>query len=172
MFLGKGVSIAQAGSDTTSGYELTQDIGLPLLSFLGGYLLSAWDRIRGSRRQTENMRVILSKELADNYRRLSGLWSPSDTLDEIARDSTRIELIASRCEELSFAVYEQFLGRMDNLKRIELDRFFEAYHTQRQAKQTAIEFLSALDKARQNGDYQPVRAGGGGGDLCRGHGSG
>lgn len=156
MFLGKGVPIAQAGSDTTSGYELIKDIGLPLLSFLGGYLLSAWDRIRGSRRQTENMRVILSKELADNYRRLSGLWSPSDTLDEIARDPTRIELIASRCEELSSAVYEQFLGRMDNLKRIELDRFFEAYHIQRQAKQTAIEFSSALEKARQNGDYQQV----------------
>jgi hypothetical protein len=128
-------------------WDILKDVLLPLLTFAAGYFLSTWDRTRESRRQVDNMRTILFKELEDNYGRVDSLWPPSNDLAEAA---PRTDILARKSLEFSFSVYDQYLGQMSSLKADELDKVFDAYHMMRQANVAGAAFVAAVTEPRED----------------------
>jgi hypothetical protein len=116
---------------------------LPVVTFVLGYLLSLETRRRETKRQLSNIRGILLKELKEDYRALVQVWPPADDPDAAIAHP---ELVAQLCARLSSAVYDEFLGRLDGLKRSELEAAYDAYSQVTELARRSTEYLEARDR--------------------------
>jgi hypothetical protein len=96
---------------------------LPVATFVAGFWLSAWQR--GSERKTAllNMRSILRRELAANYRVLMQLSATAEAADGPAEHPL---LVMRNMTRLSTRVYDQYLGRLDQLAPDEVSAVYDA----------------------------------------------
>ena len=120
---------------------------LPLLSvvtFVAGYLLSNLDRFRESRRKLRNLKMILFKKMSENYKTLNKLVP----LDENALpDPTLVAVFAQR---FSFAVYDRYLDRLDQLRTDDLSTVYEACVMLKGLQLDGTAFLAASRAADTN----------------------
>ena len=93
---------------------------LSVVTFVAGYLLSNLDRFRESRRKLRNLRMILFKEMSENYKILNKLVP----LDENALPDPA--LVAVFAQRFSFSVYDRYLDRLDQLRTDDLSKVYEA----------------------------------------------
>jgi hypothetical protein len=94
---------------------------VPILTFIGGYLLSNIDKFRESRRKLRNMKRILFKEMSEIYKQLNPVVG---TNKEIFPDPV---LICLASQKFSFAIYDKYLDKIDALRTKQLEKLYDAY---------------------------------------------
>jgi hypothetical protein len=110
---------------------------LPVVTFIAGYLLSIFDRLRESRRKLRNMKMIVCKEMSENYKLLNQVV-PSNK-----DDSAHPDPIAQMAQRFSFAVYERYLDRLDQLPTEDLGKIYDAGAALKDLQSKADAFLAA-----------------------------
>jgi len=110
---------------------------LPVFTFIGGYLLSSFDRIRESRRKLRNLKVILFKEMSQNFKLLN-VVAPNDS-----KELPDPYLVAMMAQRFSFLVYDRYLDRLDSLRADELNRIYDACVSLKGFQNDGAAFLSA-----------------------------
>ena len=93
---------------------------LSVLTFVAGYFLSSLDRFRESHRKLRNMKMILCKEMSENYKLLNQIV-PKDK-----NQRPNPVLVALMAQRFSFSVYDRYLDRIDQLPTKDLGKIYEA----------------------------------------------
>jgi hypothetical protein len=119
---------------------------LPVVTFFLGYVLSSFDKFRESKRKLRNMKSILFKEIKENYKLLNHVVPKKEQTGTPIPDLT-----ALLCQELSFSIYEQYLGRLDDLTSKELDMIYDAYFQAKQAAKAGESYLSGTKELKALG---------------------
>jgi len=110
-------------SDQGSASQIWSIIGklIPVVTFFLGYLLRRYEEARKDKRELENIRAILLKELKQNYYEINRL-----TPVQGGHRPNPYVLAQMHCN-LSFSVYDKYLDRLSKLKSEEMDRLYNAY---------------------------------------------
>jgi len=119
---------------------------LTVVTFVAGYLLSNLDRFRESRRKIRNMKMILFKELSESYKLLNKIMPTGEY-------KPHPDQIAGIAQRFSFAVFDRYLDRIDQLRSKELSAIYEASVMLRNLKIDGNAFLTAshgADASRDN----------------------
>ncbi len=119
---------------------------IPIVTFMAGYLLSVLERKRKEKQKLDNLRMILFRELGENFR-----WV-NQTIPVESQDEQRQQLpdpfaLALYGRQLSYDVFNAYLDRMDGLKPKELEAVFEAYLAMRRISLVAEDYF----EGRQQG---------------------
>jgi hypothetical protein len=97
---------------------------VPLLTFMLGLGAGVWQSRRERKRRLRNVRTILRLELVDNLRLLVRVLPREAHPDEAHEHAL---LVMRNVESLSWAVYGEYLGRLDELTKDQLAAVYEAY---------------------------------------------
>ena len=105
--------------------------------FIAGYLLSEYGQARERKRTIQNIKSILFKEMAHNYKQLN-LIIPKEAEFNLGM----IELPITVAETFSFEIYEKYLDRLGELKSEEVDKIFNAYLQLKGFSDNAKEYMA------------------------------
>ena len=135
-------------SDQGSASQIWNIIGklLPVATFFLGYLLKRWEETHKRKRELGNIRAVLCKELSQNY------WEINRLTPIQGGRRPNPYVLAHVLSSLSFSVYDKYLDRISELKRIEIDRLYDAYLRIKEAAKESSEFLE-IYKQREYGIF-------------------
>ena len=107
----------------------TQDILVILspaiIGFFLGYFAKVVDNWKESRLKKKNLKLILFKELKENYIWLNGITAREE--DQTADDMSD-DLMELGVAKLSTATFDAYLDRIDTLPATEVDHIWDAYY--------------------------------------------
>jgi hypothetical protein len=139
-----GVKEVVMATETNTTVEVVKAV-VPVGTFILGYAASQFDRRREAKQNLRNMRSILFREMLENYRMLNAVVPGKQGMQGDPF------LYAQLLQGLSTSVYQEYLGRLDNLKPEEIDRVYAAYSTLEQVVRVGGDFL-ATPRDQRNTD--------------------
>ena len=102
---------------------------IPVATFMFGALLVLWREWVKNKRNLENIRDIIYKEMKHNYLLIVGRLPREKNLPE-GQGSVQVShvaILAGGVSDLPSSVYEKYLGRLAELPREEMDKIYNAY---------------------------------------------
>lgn len=108
--------------------ELTKILLAVAVGFFSSVLLKKYD----SRKSILNVKAILFKELSVNYDNLNKVLPKDDKFHPALYD-----LPVQICRSLQHAAYDNYLGRLAELHKSELEKIFDTYHRVRELRAEA-----------------------------------
>ncbi len=123
-------------------FELTKI----LLAVIVGFFSSVFLKIYDSRKSIRNVKTILFKELLVNYDNVNKVLPKDNNFHPALFD-----LPVQVCRALQLAVYENYIGRLAELNRHELEKIFDAYHLLAEVRKEA----EALDVSSKSQEKEP-----------------
>jgi len=113
---------------------------LPVLTFLGGFLLSQLQQFRDLARERKNLRFVLSREVREIYRMLNQLIDPSS--DRV--DPAIVHVVAMLGTRISTKVYDDYFSRISILTPRLVEHLYDTYSMVYHHIQGCEEFQTAL----------------------------
>jgi len=128
-----------------------------LISVCSGYLLSVVNRVWLDRRNIDNIKTIIFKELSENYKRINPVLPKGNEFHPAL-----IDLPVQFSQTLSFNVYEKYLSRLAEFKKDELNKIYDAYYHLAEYAKAAKQFIttptSAVEKMPPEVEQLKIRA--------------
>ena len=122
---------------------------LPVLTFIGGFLLSQLQRFRDLARERTNLRFVLSREVKEIYGSLNQLVDPKSKDDH----PSIMHLVALHGSKLSTKVYDDYFSKISILKPHFVELLYDTYSKITKHIENCSEFQEIL-----SGDTEPNRS--------------
>ena len=105
-----------------SNFELLKSIIIPIATFILGFIVNRIFTWHDKRKQISNIRSILIKEMVENYKELIRFVPKKES------EEAGIGSLQSAVDNISSSVYDNYLGRICELDKEEVEYIYEAYN--------------------------------------------
>ncbi len=120
------------------------------MTFVLGYGLSFFDKQRELNRKKRNIKAMIFKEMKENFRYLNGVMKKGEN------DIGHPDFVADFCLKISCEVYDNYLDRMNELNKQEIESIYDTYVALKEAKSSSEIYIQEKSELNELSNIERI----------------